>query len=244
MRGWQHTYTLLITLLAIAALAWNGPIPQWPDYHAFADRRSGYGIANVADVLSNLPFALVALYGALRLWPRRHTAALQAGWNGHALFLVALLLTAVGSSYYHLAPDDARLLWDRLPIALACAGLLAGVHAQACASRQLIELSTLAVLAVLWWHCTGDLRPYLALQLAPLVLIPLWQWYAPRRDRLVYAAAIALYVLAKLAELADHAILNASAVVSGHTLKHLLAAGAALVIVQGLIGRAATRADA
>ncbi|WP_255990109.1 hypothetical protein [Chitinolyticbacter albus] len=244
MRGWQHTYTLLITLLAIAALAWHGPIPQWPDYHAFADRRSGYGIANVADVLSNLPFALVALYGALRLWPRRHAAALQAGWNGHALFLVALLLTAVGSSYYHLAPDDSRLLWDRLPIALACAGLLAGVHAQACASRQLIELSVLAVLSVLWWHCTGDLRPYVALQLAPLVLIPLWQWYAPRRDRLAYAAAIALYVLAKVAELADQAILNASAIVSGHTLKHLLAASAALMIVQCLIGRTATRAGA
>lgn len=241
MRSWQHTLTLFISLMAIAALAWHGPIAQWPDYHAFADQRRWLGLAHAADVLSNLPFALVGLWGLVKLWPHRHAPALQAGWNGYALFLVALMLTAAGSGFYHLAPDDARLLWDRLPIALACASLLAAVHADTHGSRHLIELAVCAVLSVLWWHCSGDLRPYLALQLAPLVLIPLWQWHAPRRDRLAFAAAIGLYAIAKVAEVADHPLLLATDTISGHTLKHLLAAAASWCIVRSLVARTTRR---
>ena len=86
---------------------------------------------------------------------------------------------------------------------------------------------------VAWWAATGDLRPYLLLQAAPLLLIPLWQAQnaAPRRERLGFAIGIGLYVLAKAAELADAPILAATGFVSGHTLKHLLAAAAAAVIV-------------
>ena len=82
------------------------------------------------------------------------------------MFLIALTLTAAGSSYYHLAPDNARLVWDRLPIALACAGLLAGVRAEthAGSDRQLYTgvLAIVAVASVVWWYFTelhgaGDL---------------------------------------------------------------------------------------
>ena len=30
----------LVALLPAIALLWHGPIVQWPDYHAFADRRA------------------------------------------------------------------------------------------------------------------------------------------------------------------------------------------------------------
>lgn len=43
----------------------------------------------------------------------------------HRVFFFAILMTAFGSSWYLLAPDDSRLLWHRLPIALACVSLLA-----------------------------------------------------------------------------------------------------------------------
>jgi hypothetical protein len=101
-----------------------------------------------------------------------------------------------------------------------------------------------AVLSVAWWHFTngegaGDLRPYLLLQLLPIVLIPLWQWLygSDRRDRLYFGAALAVYVLAKVAELSDHAFLATNGLLTGHTLKHLLATLAAWLIVVRLVRR-------
>ena len=97
----------------------------------------------------------------------------------------------------------------------------------------------MAVASVWWWWATnrpgpGDLRPYLLLQTVPLVLVPLWQMHAhrPRAGRRAFSLAIALYVLAKTAEVSDHTIHAWLQPLSGHTLKHLLAAVAAAVIVR------------
>lgn len=239
---------LLVTLICIAALIASGSISQPADYHAFADDRAFLGIPQASDVLSNLGFALVGLWGLLWLWPRRRHPGIARGWPGFALFLVGLVLTAIGSGYYHLQPDNARLFWDRLPIALACAGLLAGVWSQTAlpATRAVpatLVLAVYAVASVLWWYLTesngrGDLRPYLLLQLLPILLIPLWQSLhdTPAGDRLWFGAALMLYIVAKVAEIADHAILEATQhVVSGHTLKHLIATAAAAVLVHRLI---------
>ena len=97
----------------------------------------------------------------------------------------------------------------------------------------------------------GDLRPYLLLQGLALILIPLWQAIhrAPRTDRIAFAAAMALYVLAKSAEVLDHEIANAFGFVTGHTLKHLIATAATAAVVWGLTrrfshdGHAAHRGD-
>lgn len=237
-----------LTLAAILAMLAHGPIAQLPDYHAFADRRVWLGLPFAADVLSNLGFALVGLWGLVRLWPHRRHPHLFAAWPGYALFLVALSLTAVGSSYYHLAPDNDRLVWDRLPIALACAGLLVGARADShpgMAMRAwLLGLVAFALAGVAWWYVTelagaGDLRPYLLLQGMPLLLIPLWQARGdmPPADRRAFGIAIGLYVLAKFAELYDHALLAGLGVVAGHTLKHLLASAAAWVLVHRLVAR-------
>ena len=109
---------------------------------------------------------------------------------------------------------------------------------------EAIVLGCFAVASVAWWAYTdrsgaGDLRPYLLLQGLPLVLIPLWQAIhrAPRADRIAFAAAMALYVLAKIAEVLDHQIANALGFVSGHTLKHLIATTATAAVVWGLTRR-------
>lgn len=238
----------LIVALCCGAMLVHGPIPQTANYHAFADEAAILGIANGHDVLSNLGFAIVGLWGIVGLWPRRTHSGIARGWPGYALFLIGLCLTSLGSAYYHLAPDNARLVWDRLPIALACAGLLAGVWGQTAlpAGRTATVAGLLglyAVASVLWWYSTelqgaGDLRPYLLLQILPILLIPLWQtiYHSPAADRLWFGAALLLYVLAKVTEANDQAVLAATGMtVSGHTLKHLLATAAAWALVHRLL---------
>ncbi len=242
---------LLVTILLAAAALLHGPIAQPPGYHDFADQDVVLGIPHFADVISNIGFALVAVWGWIKLAPASRDQHNQSGRAGYRLFLIGLFFTALGSSWYHLAPDNASLVWDRLPIALACGGLLAGVwgDVQRKDSRQLAAwLALAAIVSVGWWHFTelsgtGDLRPYLLLQGLPILLIPLWQWIykMPAGDRLAFGAALALYVVAKFAELGDHEIAAALGAVTGHTLKHLLATGAAALIVARLVARVHNR---
>lgn len=252
MAAWLRHAPAIITIGLIAILALHGPIAQPAHYHDFADHAAIFGIPHAADVLSNAGFALVAIWGWLTLQPRRDSGALRGGWPGYRLFLIGLLLTAFGSAFYHLAPDNARLVWDRLPIALVCAGLLAGVRGDMLrGSNSALEASILALYAVAsvaWWaiterHGTGDLRPYLLLQGLALILIPLWQAIhrCPRADRLAFGAAMGLYVLAKAAEVLDHEIAAALGVVSGHTLKHLIATAATAAVVWGVRRRFSQR---
>ncbi|WP_426210653.1 hypothetical protein [Massilia sp. TWP1-3-3] len=217
----------------IVALTAFGPIAQTANYHDFADQRTLFGLANAGDVLSNLGFLLVAMVGfaALRRARRDDPARLA-----YAVFFGAIGATALGSTWYHMAPDNARLVWDRLPIALACAALLAAAVRDAYPNTKtqlpLLVLTGLGALSVFWWSWSGDLRFYLLIQAAPLVLIPVLQWQsgAPMAQRTFFFVAIGLYVWAKLFEVADQAVFQALGFVSGHTLKHLLAVAAAFVL--------------
>lgn len=245
----RHLPPAIAAALPLAMLV-HGPIAQLSHYHDFADRAQLFGIPHAGDVLSNVAFALVAAWGLVRLGAMRTHPLLRRAWPGYLLFLLALLLTAFGSAFYHLAPDNARLVWDRLPIALACAGLLAGARADNLAHERCARDTLLFALAagasVAWWAITdrngvGDLRPYLLMQALPLLLIPAWQLAggAPAVERRAFGAALLLYCLAKAAELADRPVLDALGWMSGHTLKHLLAAAAAALIVSRLIARTA-----
>jgi hypothetical protein len=246
MKPLRHQLPLLVTVLLAAAALIHGPIAQPAGYHDFADQHAVFGTPHFADVVSNLGFALVALWGWVRLAPASHHSAIAAGWTGYRLFLFGLFLTALGSSWYHLAPDNARLVWDRLPIALACGGLLAGVRGDVRQKDSGLAawLALAAMASVAWWYFTdlsgeGDLRPYLLLQALPILLIPLWQWVygMSGADRVAFGSALAIYVIAKFAELNDHEIAAVLGAASGHTLKHLLATVAAALIVGRLAGR-------
>lgn len=247
MKSPLHHLPLAATLLLATAALFHGPIHQPDGYHDFADQSLIWGVPHFCDVTSNLGFAIAAIWGWVSLAPARAHPGLRHGWAGYRLFLAGLFLTALGSTFYHLAPDNARLVWDRLPIALACGGLLAGVLGDVRQRDSTVVtawLALAAVASVAWWRFTDlggadDLRPYLLLQLAPILLIPLWQWIhrAPGTDRLAFGGALAIYIVAKLTEVNDHAIAAVLDPVTGHTLKHLLATGAAALIVVRLVSR-------
>ena len=240
---------LPLALLLIAALAW-GPIAQPAGYHDFADQTRCLGIPHFADVVSNAAFLVVALWGLAVAWRPQAASVIGPGWAGYRLFLIAVLFTAFGSAWYHLAPDNGRLVWDRLPIAMACAGLIAGVWGD-CSRREsghlAAALGLAGVASVAAWYVgeqlgAGDLRAYLLLQALPFLAIPFWQWQfgADRYDRWVFAVALVLYALAKGAEVYDHSIATAIGL-TGHTLKHLLAAASCALVAHLLRHRAASR---
>ncbi|MFZ6755833.1 hypothetical protein ACO0K9_01325 [Undibacterium sp. Ji50W] len=239
-----------IIALAVVAMLVHGPILQFAHYHDFADQSAWRGISHTMDVLSNIGFALAALAGVVVLLEQFRQGGADRAFPALCVFVLALLATTIGSSHYHLAPDDARLFWDRLPIALACCSLLAAVRADNLpgmdARRALTELTVLlfaGFASVLWWQHSGDLRPYLLIQLLSLILIPIWQaiWGSARQTRLLFGCAMLLYVVAKVTELLDAEILHALHIISGHSLKHLLAAAAAGLIVLDLHSKQSRR---
>ncbi|HEX7441081.1 MAG TPA: hypothetical protein VF319_13395 [Caldimonas sp.] len=223
-----------------AGLWLHGPIAQWADYHAFADRRSWLEIPNAANVLSNLPFLVAGCWGSWRMRAGRVQGPGAAAWRA---FGIALICTAAGSTIYHWAPSDATLVGDRLPIAWACAALLCAflaerVHPRRGDARALGAALLIATLTVGYWWISesagrGDLRPYLYLQALPMLLVPAALWLhpapatAPVTPARAWWAVLSLYAAAKLMEMADHLVFASTGLVSGHTLKHLLAAAGA-----------------
>lgn len=237
---WSPLVLLALTFAAGAALALHGPIVQWADYHRFADVRSWSVLPNAWNVLSNLPFALAALWA----WPRLRGAG--AAWQS---FCIAIALTSIGSSIYHWAPDDLSLLIDRLPIAWACSTLLCAFLAERVSPRWRSLASVVLALAassvaVAWWGVgmaqgSGDLRPYVFVQFMPMLVIPaalLMRMPVLSQDAVPafsWWSALALYACAKAVEAADAAVLEITAhAVSGHSLKHLLAALAAWLLLR------------
>ena len=83
-------------------------------------------------------------------------------WAYVALF-GGVLLTAICSSYYHLAPDNARLVWDRLPMTVGFMGLLAAMITERIDPRLgralLVPLIFAGVGSVVYWFWTEQTAP-------------------------------------------------------------------------------------
>ena len=114
-----HIHIFLVALIATILGLWMvGPIPQDPTYHDFADQRTIIGIPNFWNVASNLPMLFLGAFGLWRSlfnWP--HRTDLVARLIPLVLSL-GILSASAGSAYYHWAPDNLTLVWDRLPMTL------------------------------------------------------------------------------------------------------------------------------
>ncbi len=241
-----HAILAIATVAAVLLVMSRPPIPQPLAYHAFADRRTMFGVPNCLDVVSNVAFALVGVWGLLTV--RRlplGPATLPTAWERrpHFVLFASVALTSLGSIYYHLSPDNARLVWDRLPMSIGFMGLLTALLAERLsvrfARRAFLPLLLLGAASVGYWYWTelrgaGDLRVYLLVQFGSLLVIALLLVLYPssRAGTRCLVAGLAAYAAAKLLELADAAIFSVGHVVSGHTLKHLAAAaGVGFVIL-------------
>jgi hypothetical protein len=212
---------------------------------SFADTRRALGIPNFMNVVSNLPFLLVGAAG-LALCAGAPRAPALTSWR---LFYAGMALTAFGSGWFHLAPSADSLVCDRLGMIAAFVGLLLAVLQESSGAALGLPLLLAAlgagVASVLWWRHSGDLRVYAFVQLAPLCAsaVSLAFGWLPLHLRRALTASLALYVLAKLAETCDEGIYALTAhALSGHSLKHLLAAAAAAVIIAAQWRGAAARA--
>lgn len=252
----RHVLLGAATIGALFAVAVSPPIPQPLAYHLFADARSWLGIPNALDVLSNAPFAAVGLLGLVATFSKKahESSPFTDPWERwpYAALFIGVAATSLGSSYYHLAPDNARLVWDRLPMTVGFMGLLTALLAERLSltlSRRLFgPLLIIGACSVVYWYWSelqhaGDLRPYLLVQFGSLMLVVLLLALYPSRyagTRYLVAGLVA-YAAAKGLEVADREVFALGHIVSGHTLKHLVAAGGVMCLVAMLRKRGACK---
>jgi hypothetical protein len=253
------TRRLLIALLAagIGITFFIDPLPQDLGYHDFADTRGWLGIPNFGDVASNAGFMVVGVIALMVLIRRRGTLfRTPADSRPYLIFFVGVTLVSLGSGYYHWAPSNASLLWDRLPMSIAFMAISAAVvadriNAQAGNGWALALLLVLGLASLVYWDWTeslgrGDLRFYGLVQFYPMLALPVIVWayrdYHYTIGRYL-GQVIAWYGLSKLLEFFDRGIFELTGnLVSGHSLKHVAAAVATWMVLRMLIAAGARSA--
>ncbi|ODS99253.1 MAG: hypothetical protein ABS56_01735 [Lautropia sp. SCN 69-89] len=242
---------VVLTLALAAGFTFVPPVPQWPEYHGFADRRACLGLPNCLDTASNVLFVLAGAWGLhVLLGTTLRPVFLDARERlPYALFFLAVVLIGLASAYYHLAPDNTRLAWDRAAMALAFMAWFAALFAERVGVKAglmlLAPLCAAGLGAVFYWSWSetqgaGDLRPWLLIQLMLILLVPLLLWlYPPRYSRgHDMLAVVGLYLVALLLDLGDRTVFALTdGLVGGHALKHLVAALAAGFIARHLCHR-------
>lgn len=227
------------------------PISQPKSYHLFSDTRYFFGTNNLFNVISNIPFLIIGIIGLI-LEKKKIIKEISSTIPVYRILFVGVFLTGMGSGYYHLAPDNQTLVWDRLPMVLVFAAFTASVLAEHLEGLSLKKTFYLLLLlgagSVIYWHVSetggrGDLRPYLLVQFLPMILLPvvLLTHNSRYTRRWEIWWVLGCYGLAKGFELCDWAIYQLGGLISGHTLKHLAAATALLFLLDMLLRR--KRAD-
>ena len=236
-----------ISALAVAAALLIPAMPQPLEYHDFADHRAAFGIHNFFDVASNGAFLIVGVVGlVVALGPRAQFQFNVERWP-YVIFFIGVLTTAAGSAYYHLAPDNESLFWDRLPMTIAFMALVASQIVDRINLRVglglLIPMLILGAASVIYWRMTehaghGNVMPYGILQGYSVVIMLLMATLPSRytRGNDLYWV-FAWYVLSKMLETFDPQVMALGHIVSGHTLKHLAAAVAPGVVCVMLLRR-------
>ncbi len=224
---------ILLALSLIFLFGFLSAIPQDPSYHDFAPSTLQISnIPNTLNVLTNIPFAIAGLYGLIYCLRFRQPFA---PWSWH-LFFIGIGLTSIGSAFYHWNPNDATLVWDRIPMATAFSSLFVAMLSELINAKLekflLAPLIFAGISSVIYWQLTDDLRLYGLVQFFPLVALSLLVVIIPERFESGHFLfrALAFYIVAKVFEFHDHETWKLIGF-SGHALKHLLASCSAICIL-------------
>lgn len=239
---WRRALLLSVLVMGTLVAVVAEPVAQDPAYHLFADKRLLVGIPNFFDVMSNLPFAVVGFAGLYFIARNRTPLKTMLAWQ---FFFAGIFLTAFGSGYYHLAPSNETLVWDRLPMTIAFMSFVTIIIdeylSRSLARRVLVPLLIAGAASVFYWAYTeaegrGDLRAYALVQFLPLLLIPMIVLLYQERSGLgrYIGWMIVFYIASKLLEFFDAEVFTASRIASGHSLKHVFAAMAPACLLYGL----------
>jgi hypothetical protein len=227
--------------------------PQDIAYHMFADQRSFLDVPNFLDVFSNLGFIVVGVYGLRYLYRNRITPfsfEYPIERVPYIIFFLGSVLVGVGSIYYHLAPDNETLYWDRIPLIAVAMSLFSALIMERIGVALGLYLGpvllALGVVSVSYWEYTeiigaGDVRFYALAQFLPILLsIYILLFYRSRYTaQYNWWLVLVWYGIAKVFELYDHEVfLMLHKTVSGHTLKHIFATLASFQVLYYLTRRA------
>ncbi len=229
---------VIIALFCVLAVIGTGlldPIAQDIAYHQFADSRQLLGIPNFLNVVSNLGFFAVGVWGVYKILIKPVSNIVDEIRYVYTVLFVGVLFVAVGSSYYHLWPDNQTLVWDRLPMTMAFMALFSIILTEYVSARigkiLFPALLLTGFFSVVYWHFSelaggGDLRIYILVQYLPLALIPviLFCFSAKFSQSSAYWLLLLAYVIAKMFEHFDAHVFAVLGFISGHSLKHLVAA--------------------
>ncbi len=230
-----YTFVVIISVLFTGFILLHAPIPQDINYHNFSDKRTLLGIPHFFNTLSNIPFILVGILGLIDIKNITSEKYLIDFKLGYSFLFMGTVLVGLGSSYYHLNPANDTLVWDRLPMTISFMSLFSIIIAEFISEKLGIRIFwpavILGVLSVIYWAATeshqhGDLRLYVIIQFLPMIIIPLILISFKGTFTLIhgYWYLLLCYLLAKFAEYFDYQLYDALCIISGHSIKHLLAA--------------------
>jgi hypothetical protein len=215
---------LLVTFIPLIAIyVLSGPMVQSQAYHNFSDGEPLFGIPNFHNVSSNLAFILFAALAFKDYF--KSPAKYGSAWF---VFFTGILLVGPGSAYYHYAPSDATLVWDRLPMTIGFMGLVSSLLIDLFNIQRkklfLFLAITLGCYSVCHWVIFNDLRFYMWVQLNSIIfMIYVALVYKSKViiNRYLFSA-VGFYIAAKITEAKDVQI-DEVVNYSGHSIKHILA---------------------
>jgi len=238
-------FLVALSAILIVAVFFLDPVAQDPAYYEFADHRTILRLPNFWNVASNIAFVLVGSAGLFYLRSKNRPGVHPDLHVAYVIFYAGVFLTGIGSAYFHYLPGNDSLVWDRLPMTIGFMALFAIIIGEyislRAAKRMMIPLLIVGAASVFYWAATeangaGELRPYAIVQFLPILLIPLiLLMYRPGYDKTGFLwIVIGFYVLSKLFEYFDVAVYEFGGLISGHSVKHVVAALAPLVFLYGL----------
>lgn len=244
----KYTAIALITLIVIIGVMTLDPIAQDLAYHQFKDQRTLLSLPNFWNVITNLPFLLVGIAGLYSIFQTHRMKLIPELKTAYYLLFFGVSLVAFGSGYYHLSPDNETLVWDRLPMTFAFMALFSIIIGEFMSVRVarilLWPLVAFGVFSVFYWHYTegngeGDLRLYLLVQFLTVLLIPLSLIFFKSKFTLTsgYWLLLCAYIVAKIFEYLDTVVQNNLLLLSGHSIKHLVAALGILFLLKAYNNR-------